>query len=99
MSVVAYQSKATMKEAEELLAEKFAFNAGSLTAKMEYIDLGEPAPIYAYVVRSYGVAIAIHGSDSFADEYFKHIRFDAYDHSVTTSKHANMVKRAWRLDN
>lgn len=85
----------SLKEAEELLTEKFPFTAGNLTAKMEYIDLGEPSPLYAYVVRSYGVAIAIHASDSLADPYFKHIRFDAYDHSQTTSKHANIVKRAW----
>jgi hypothetical protein len=88
---------ATLKEASELLTEKFGFDAGNLTAKMEHIDLGEPAPIYAYVVRSYGVAIAIHASDDPFNEYYKHIREDAYNYSVTTSKHANIIKRAWGL--
>ncbi len=87
----------TLKEVKELLTEFIPVNAGNLTAKMEHIDLGEPSPIYAYVVRSYGVAIAIHASDDRASEYFKHIRENAYDYSVTTSKHANIVKRAWEI--
>lgn len=85
-------------KAGELLAEFFPLEtAGALSAKMEFIDLGEPEPIWAYVVRSYGVAIAIHATDARDAEYFKHIREDAYDYSVTTSKHANIVKRAWGL--
>lgn len=97
MVVAGVSGVLTLKEASECLAEKIGFNAGNLTAKQEFIDLGEPSPIWAYVVRSYGVAIAIHGSDNLADEYFKHIRFDAYDYSQTTSKHTNLVKKAWGL--
>jgi hypothetical protein len=87
----------TLKEASELIGEFIPVNAGNLTAKMEFIDLGEPSPIWAYVVRSYGVAIAIHATDKRDANYFKHIRDVAYDYSKTTSKHANIVKRAWAI--
>jgi hypothetical protein len=87
----------TLQEAQQLIGEFIPVNAGNLTAKMEFIDLGEPAPIWAYVVRSYGVAIAIHATDNRDANYFKHIRDNAYDYSQTTSKHANIVKRAWAI--
>jgi hypothetical protein len=43
-----------------------------------------------YIVRSYGVEIA--------DYEERAIHPQAYTHSKTTSKHANIVKRAWALD-
>jgi hypothetical protein len=82
MSTAVQAYRATMAQAEELLKAKEPFSAGSLTAERH--DL-------LYVVKSYGVLIA-------EDRYYNAYVFtDAYTHSKTTSKHANMVKRAWGL--
>ncbi len=73
----------TLSEASELLAKREPFNAGSLTAEKH--DL-------LYLVKSYGTLIA-------EDRYYNSYIFeDAYTHSKTTSKHANIVKRAWALE-
>ena len=79
----------TLKEAEQLLVDAQAFNAGSLTAYWITDDTSQPD---RYVVNSYGVAIAIRQADR--EPY---VFGDAYNHSKTTSKHANIVKRAWGL--
>jgi serine/threonine-protein kinase RIO1 len=79
----------TMSEAKALLAERAAFNAGTLTANWEEIGGG----LAVYIVRSYGVEIA-----SFEDSSRRFINSQAYTHSKTTSKHANIVKRAWALE-
>jgi hypothetical protein len=79
----------TLKEAEQLLTDNQEFNAGSLTATWE---LGETHTTNRhYVVRSYGVMIAWLG------DYNLEILPSAYTHSKTTSKHANIVARAWGL--
>jgi hypothetical protein len=74
----------TINEAKYLLMAGTPFNAGTLTANYE--DIGETR---RYVVRSYGVEIA--------DATENAIHPQAYTHSKTTSKHANIVKRAWNL--
>jgi hypothetical protein len=77
----------TLNEAKELLAKREPFNAGSLTANIEDNEA------LLYVVRSYGVAIA--DTPLFLDN--GGVYPTAYTHSKTTSKHANIVKRAWGL--
>jgi hypothetical protein len=76
----------TLTEARELLNKAESFNAGTLTANWEQI--GETG---RYIVRSYGVEIA--------DFTERAIHPQAYTHSKTTSKHANIVKRAWGILN
>lgn len=77
----------TLKEAELALATCTPFTAGNLSGAIEDGDA------LVYVVRSYGVAIAdiplfiANGG----------VYPDAYSHSKTTSKHANIVKRVWNL--
>lgn len=79
----------TLKQAEALLAERQPFNTGTLTASIE--DNAEYDVVY--VVRSYGVAIA--DCPAFIDN--PGVYPSAYNHSQTTSKHANIVKRAWGI--
>jgi hypothetical protein len=74
----------TLKEAEQLLSERVAFNAGTLEADWVYFGSDD-----RYIVTSYGVEIA--------DFTERAIHPKAYTHSKTTSKHANIVKRAWGL--
>jgi hypothetical protein len=74
----------TINEAKQLLADRQPFNAGTLTANYE--DIGESL---RYIVRSYGVEIADYTEGT--------THPTAYQHSKTTSKHANIVKRAWGL--
>ncbi len=80
----------TLTEAKELLSDRVAFNAGSLTANWESIE-GYGVYKQRYIVRSYGVEIA--------DFTERAIHPQAYTHSKTTSKHANIVKRAWGILN
>lgn len=76
----------TLKEAEQLLSERVPFNAGTLTADWEYYGAD-----HRYIVKSYGVEIA--------DFTERAIHPMAYKYSKTTSKHANIVKRAWGILN
>jgi hypothetical protein len=72
----------TLKQAQQAIARREPFNAGNLTAEKN--DL-------LYVVKSYGVIIA-------EDRHYNAYVFEsAYKHSQTTSKHANIIKRAWGL--
>lgn len=79
----------TLEEAKFHLAESEEFTTGTLSAQWEFINT---AGRNFYVVRSYGVVIAWQGDceTEFAT--------DAYSHSKTTSKHANIVKKAWGLN-
>lgn len=82
----------TLNEAKQLLIDAQPFNAGTLTANWEAIgggDSQDPFTSKRYIVRSYGVEIA--------DLQENAIHPQAYTHSKTTSKHANIVKRAWGL--
>lgn len=80
----------TLKEATEALAKHYNFNAGNLTA--EWVNYYNTE---VYVVKSYGVEIAVWQD---TDRGYEHaVWASAYNHSKTTSKHANIVKRAWGL--
>jgi hypothetical protein len=77
----------TLKESQQALTNRESFNAGNLTA----IDNGG-----SYEVYSYGTLIAF--SPSFVlDNTDGQIHPKAYDHSQTTSKHANIVRKAWGI--
>lgn len=77
----------TLKQAEERITNLAPFWTATLSGNWErYDDDSE-----GYVVRSYGVQIA----ESYKN--YNGLSTDAYDYSVTTSKHANIVKRAWGL--
>ncbi len=78
----------TIQEAREEIENLRVFNAGSLTANWESLD-GSVGMGSEYVVRSYGVEIARYSDRKVA------IHPDAYHHSSTTSKHANIAKNAW----
>ncbi len=78
----------TIEEAKFLLAECEEFTTGTLSAQYEY---KETAGRTFYVVRSYGVVIAWQG------DYETQLADNAYTHSKTTSKHANIVAKAWGL--
>ena len=78
----------TIEEAKFHLAEYEEFTTGTLSAHNEYQHADQR---YIYVVRSYGVVIAISGA------YETSVLPSAYKHSKTTSKHANIVAKAWGL--
>ena len=83
----------TLEEAKQLLAERQPFTTGTLSANIESGLDTDGLEIPVYVVRSYGVAIS-KSSPFFGDA---EVYPTAYTHSKTTSKHANIVKRAWNL--
>lgn len=87
----------TLKDAQIAIANRTPFDAGNLTGAIED-DFSQPIEnkgngALLYVVRSYGVAIA--DSPLFIDN--GGVYPSAYTHSKTTSKHANLVKKAWGL--
>ena len=75
----------TIAQASELLAELQPFTTGTLSANWELFGDSN-----RFIVRSYGVEIA--------DYTERSIHPMAYTHSKTTSKHANIVKKAWGLN-
>ena len=78
----------TLKEAELKLIMTRPFNTGTLSGAWEQYDKDGTE---GYVVRSYGVLIA----ESYKN--YNGLATDAYSYSKTTSKHANIVKRAWGI--
>lgn len=72
----------TLKQAEQLLAERQPFTTGTLSAKY---DTGGN-----YLVFSYDTMIAGITKGGL-------IETTKIKYSVTTSKHLNMVKRAWEV--
>ena len=78
----------TLNEAREAIAHYQTFNAGNLSGAWERYD----SVSNGYVVRSYGVLIAE------AYNRYNGLATDAYNYSQTTSKHANIVKKAWGLN-
>jgi hypothetical protein len=76
----------TLEEAKGLLADNQEFTTGTLSAHLEF---GR-----GYVVRSYGVVIAMRTPELTLGLVLP----TAYDYSKTTSKHANIVKKAWGLN-
>ena len=79
----------TLKESLIPICDRSQFNAGNLTGEILYNYTGERL---GYVVKSYGVTIArwIIGSEPQLDP-------SAYKYSQTTSKHANIVRKAWGI--
>ena len=82
----------TLKEADQLLNKAQSFNAGSLTAIAD-----ETRTRCEYRVYSYGTKIAEAVWDGSEGDWQFFIEPNAYEHSKTTSKHTNIVKRAWGL--
>lgn len=82
---------ATLAEALGHLMQLRPFHTGTFSGGWE-----NTGGAYEYVVKSYGVTIAVWQSN---DGYggTGEIFSNAYDYSVTTSKHANIVKKAWDL--
>ena len=83
----------TLAEASKHIEALEPFHTGTLSGAWEESELlGEKHTLY--VVRSYGVKIAVYpdawGFGGWLEE-------TAYNYSVTTSKHANIVKKAWAL--
>lgn len=78
---------ATLAEAKQHLADRVQFHTGTLNGAWETFS-GDKF----YVVRSYGTAIAWL-ADGIKPEVFS----SAYTHSTTTTKHANLVKKAWGI--
>lgn len=76
----------TLKDAIYELQARRTFNAGNLTG---YDNAG------SYEVRSYGVIIAF--SPTWHASTDGELMPNAYSHSKTTSKHANIVKKAWGI--
>jgi hypothetical protein len=76
----------TLEEAKGLLSSNAEFTTGTLSAHLEFGS--------GYVVRSYGVIIASRTPDLPSGQVLP----SAYTHSKTTSKHANIVKKAWGLN-
>lgn len=79
----------TLKEAQEALQARKPFNAGNLSAR----DNGGSYEVFSYF------ALIAH-SPSFVYlgiEADSVISPNAYNHSQTTSKHANLVKKAWGI--
>jgi len=82
----------TLEDAIYNLEIRHPFNAGNLTASVEAGDKdGELVPVYT--VRSYGVAIAKGSPFANVDVWVTDEKF-----SQTTTKHINLVKRAWGVN-
>ena len=83
----------TLKEAELSLITMSPFNTGTFSARWEARD---DLDIYnVYTVYSYEAVIAEASYAMTPNNY--EVYAHAYDHSKTTSKHANIVKKAWSL--
>lgn len=79
----------SLQDAKYNLKIRSSFNAGNLTANVESGEKnGEEVPVY--VVRSYGVAIAKCSPFANVDVWITDTKY-----SQTTSKHTNLVKKAW----
>jgi hypothetical protein len=81
----------TIKEGANILAQKEPFNSGNFYAVHRCNELGmftEWLDVY-----SYDQMIATYNLELHSGVVFH----DAYDYSKTTSKHANLVKKAWGI--
>lgn len=83
----------TLKQAEGYIAELRPFISGNLTAQWEgYGEAGSFAePVFT--IRSYGVKIAWATRATYGLNAW--LMPTAWDYSVTTSKHANVIRRVW----
>ena len=87
---------ATLQQAEVLLTNGVRFWTDTLRGEWE--TTGYPTPetfTEAYVVRSYGVEIA---RANFRDGELVSAILNTQKYSKTTSRHLNIVKRAWGLN-
>lgn len=80
----------TLKETSHYLETLTPFSTGTLSGEWATDWDNE----FGFIVRSYGVVIARNVVVNSKGVVFEH----AYNHSKTTSKHANIVKRAWGLN-
>ena len=76
----------TLNEARTAIANRSDFTAGNLR--------GFWRNSFEYVVMSYSTVIAVYDLVSLCSV----MSLKAYDYSQTTSKHANIVKRAWGIN-
>lgn len=76
----------TLKEAQLALARRESFDAGNLWARDNF---------GSYEVYSYALLIATSPTIPYASAEHSQVLDQAYGRSVTTSKHANIVKKAW----
>ena len=82
----------TIKQAASLLETKTRFYTPTLRAEWETIGYPTPETILeGYVVRSYGVEIARYVPNSYAT-------ITTQKYSQTTSRHTNLVRKAWGLN-
>lgn len=79
---------ATIAQAATHIANLEPFHTGTLSGAWEKYDWDGTE---GYVVRSYGVLIA----ESYKN--YNGLATDAFNYSATTSKHANIVKKAWAI--
>lgn len=79
---------ATLAQAGQYLRECAQFHTGTLSAEWELMSGN-----WLYVVRSYGTTIGTRTEAITSPHVFP----SAYTFSATTSKHANLVKKAWGL--
>lgn len=77
----------TLAEATEAISNREPFTTGTLAGHWHDLLGGNET----YIVTSYGVEIANSNNGKRA------VLESAYNYSKTTSKHANIVKRAWGL--
>jgi hypothetical protein len=83
----------TLKQAETFIAELVNFQTPTLSGRWGLAWNNEPT----YLVYSYGVAIGSNClDDSGKPSKWGIVPDIAYTYSKTTSKHANIVKRAWQ---
>ena len=83
---------ATLAEAEQHLRNLEPFHTGTLSGAWDKAAGG-------YIVKSYGQDIAFYPDGMLTNPYVTspYVLSTAYDFSRTTSKHANLVKKAWGL--
>lgn len=81
----------TLKQASLDLRLLTPFNAGNLSAYWEKRDGFD-----IYTVYSYEETIAEYCAEMVPSNY--EVYAHAYDYSKTTSKHANIVKKAWGIN-
>jgi hypothetical protein len=78
------------KTIERKLKELESFNGNTLTARVE-----KTWGTFSYKVYSYNTLIAEKYWDGMEGEWFTRLNDTKY--SVTTSKHQNIIRRAWGL--
>ena len=83
--------KLTIKQAESQIMQLEEFTSGNLVGRKSTNHLGMLSGFYE--VWSYGTVIAIANLST----GYKTLMDNAYSHSKTTSKHANIVKNVWGL--